>query len=135
MSGLPLVLVVDDDESIRESICGVLADLGCNALAARNGREALELLRALEQRPGLILLDMMMPVMNGWQFLEERRRDDALLAIPVVVMTAAVEASVDLSEVKQLMRKPLSYEQLVTVLEIASSASDAHEAPRRSLQK
>lgn len=82
------ILVVDDDKAIREALEMVLEDEGYAVASAANGREALELLRASGGLPALILLDLMMPVMNGWEFREEQQRSAALAAIPVVVLSA-----------------------------------------------
>jgi CheY-like chemotaxis protein len=83
------VLVVDDDPSIREALSDLLGDEGYRVTTAPNGAEALNLLRAPgELRPCVILLDLMMPVMNGQQFYAEQQRDPALAAIPIVVISA-----------------------------------------------
>jgi CheY-like chemotaxis protein len=82
----PLVLVVDDDPDILEAICDILEGEGYGVARARHGAEALERLR--ERRPDLILLDLMMPVMDGLAFahaLRERRLDPE---IPIVVISA-----------------------------------------------
>jgi CheY-like chemotaxis protein len=80
------VLVVDDDVDILETIQMVLEGSGHEVLTAQSGLAALELLRAGE-RVRVILLDMMMPGMDGWQFREAQRRDPAIAGIPVVIMT------------------------------------------------
>ena len=77
------ILVVDDDPDIRDSLREVLEDEGYGTSCVANGREALDFLRS-GKRPCVILLDLMMPVMDGWQFLEEQKRDPALAAIPVL---------------------------------------------------
>src|SRR5689334_4531116 len=82
------VLIVEDDEDIRELLADVLRDQGYPVLTAKNGIEALASLRSGAKHPGLILLDLMMPVMNGFQFLEAFRGDPDLKSIPVTVVTA-----------------------------------------------
>ncbi|MBK7863433.1 MAG: response regulator [Archangiaceae bacterium] len=116
MSATGPVLIVDDDEDIREALGEVLADLGYAVVKARNGREALSLVRGLPQPPQLILLDLMMPVMNGWQFLEAHGTDHEVASIPVVVMTAARQSAVDAPAVKAVLRKPIAYDDLVGVV-------------------
>ena len=81
------VLVIDDDEGIRDAIAEVLADSAHPVATASNGREALDWLQT-HQRPCLILLDLMMPVMDGRQFRAAQRADARLADIPVVVITA-----------------------------------------------
>jgi CheY-like chemotaxis protein len=85
--GLGQVLVVEDEPVTRQALVLVLEAEGCTVAQAGNGQEALELLRG-GLRPGVILLDLAMPVMDGWQFLRERERDPALAVIPVVVVSA-----------------------------------------------
>jgi CheY-like chemotaxis protein len=83
------VMVVEDDAFIRDAVVEILAEEGFEAVGVRNGRDALRRLRRSKVRPSLILLDLMMPVMNGWQFRSEQLRDPALAAIPVLVMSAS----------------------------------------------
>jgi CheY-like chemotaxis protein len=82
------VLVVDDDPTIREVLIELLSMGGCLALAARSGRTALELLRSRRPPPAVILLDLVMPDMDGWRFRAEQLADPSLSAIPVIVMSA-----------------------------------------------
>jgi CheY-like chemotaxis protein len=86
------VFVIDDDLDILEAMTFVLEDAGYHVLTATNGAEALERLRA-HVAPNLILLDLMMPIMNGWQFLAEQSSDPKLAGIPVVLVTGAGQAS------------------------------------------
>lgn len=81
------VLVVEDDCVARTLLGTILEEAGYTVVTAANGREALDLLRAGE-RPCVILLDLKMPVMSGWEFREEQRHDPAVAAIPVVVLSA-----------------------------------------------
>src|SRR4051812_24383918 len=80
------VLVVDDDAVLRESVQEGLQSEGWITAGAADGAEALQFAR--DRGPRLILLDLEMPVMNGWQFLERRRADRALARVPVVIMSA-----------------------------------------------
>ena len=80
------VLVVEDDRDLRESICAVLDDAGYVSRPAENGEVAL--VKAREERPCVILLDLMMPIMNGWEFRSEQLRDPKLSSVPVIIMTA-----------------------------------------------
>lgn len=83
------VMVVEDDALIREMVMHVLAGEGFTAIGASNGEEALRRLRQDPRTPSIILLDLMMPVMNGWQFRAKLLEDPALAEIPVIVMSAA----------------------------------------------
>jgi len=80
------ILLIDDDSDIREVVGEALKFAGYEVAAARDGREGLALCRSF--RPTLILLDLMMPGMTGWEFRSAQQRDPLLSAIPVVVVTA-----------------------------------------------
>jgi CheY-like chemotaxis protein len=111
------VLVVEDDAGIRESVCQILEDEGFPTVSACNGKEALATLRTLEPLPRLILLDLMMPIMNGWEFYELISRDKSVSSIPVVVMSA--QETDTYAGSLRLLRKPLALDQLLlTVNEI-----------------
>jgi CheY-like chemotaxis protein len=114
------VLVVEDDAGIRESVCQILEDEGFPTVSACNGKEALATLRNMALLPRLILLDLMMPIMNGWEFYELISRDKAVSWIPVVVMSAQ-ETDAYAGSLR-LLRKPLHLDQLLsTVNEICLS--------------
>jgi CheY-like chemotaxis protein len=87
MAGRTSVLVVDDDEAIRDVIAEVLRDEGYNVISAENGAEALREIKR-EPHPDLVLLDLMMPVMSGWEVLELLQANEELSRIPVVVVSA-----------------------------------------------
>jgi len=80
------ILVVDDDDTILGSLGGLLESEGYAVETAHDGREALDKL-ALMEPPQLILLDLKMPVMDGWEFLSERSRDAASLKVPIVLLS------------------------------------------------
>jgi len=84
-SGMP-ILIVEDDEAIRDTMRRMLAREGWTVVEAENGRVALEVLENVE--PAIILLDLMMPEMDGFQFLDELRTGDRSKHVPVVVVTA-----------------------------------------------
>jgi PAS domain S-box-containing protein len=81
-----IVLVVDDDADVRAALCETLARVGYQVATAANGAEALEYLHR-EAPPFLIIVDLVMPVMDGWAFLSERNRDPDLRSIPVIVVS------------------------------------------------
>ena len=81
------LLLVDDDGAIRDALDEALQEEGFDVVTAANGREALQVLKS-GPRPDAILLDLMMPVMDGWDFRHEQLRDPALRQIPVVVVSA-----------------------------------------------
>jgi CheY-like chemotaxis protein len=89
----PLVLVVDDDDAIREAMRDLLEDAGFDTVGARHGLEALKVLAALVTAPTFIILDLMMPVMDGWTFCDTRRKSRAFREVPVIAISA-----VELSE-------------------------------------
>jgi two-component system, chemotaxis family, chemotaxis protein CheY len=91
------ILVVDDDASIRDLIDFALTDAGYEVLAAPHGAAALQLLARMA--PDVILLDMRMPVMDGWQFAQAYRQIPGSHA-PIVVLTAAVDAASRAAEIK-----------------------------------
>jgi CheY-like chemotaxis protein len=82
------VLVVDDHDDIRTLVAEVLEDEGYEVVSASNGQQALSYLRTCKQLPTLILLDLMMPVMDGWRFLAEQKRSPSLRDVPVVILSA-----------------------------------------------
>ena len=101
------VLVVDDDYAVLDAIKDVLEDEGYEVTLAANGLEALKELRR-GSPPCLILLDLMMPVMNGWEFRREQLQDSALSTIPTILITAHSRADENTVELKAsgFLRKP-----------------------------
>jgi CheY-like chemotaxis protein len=108
------VLIVDDDPDLLDVTSFVIETEGMAVETARNGEEALALLRAGRQ-PGLVLLDLMMPVMNGWEFLAAVANDPLLKAIPVVVLTATEYTEVP--GAREVLRKPMELTALLRVVE------------------
>jgi CheY-like chemotaxis protein len=85
----PCVLVVDDEEDIRETLREVVEMGGCSAVTAANGAEGLHMLAA--HRPCLIILDLMMPIMSGQEMLEAMRNQPSFAEVPVLISTSAPE--------------------------------------------
>lgn len=109
------ILVVDDDPGIRDALQDVLELENYRVFTADNGKNALNLLDQV--RPNLILLDLMMPVMTGWQFLDSVKIDESKAKIPVVVFSAAGERKGDLSHASAILRKPVEVDGLISVIE------------------
>jgi CheY-like chemotaxis protein len=112
------ILVVDDDASIRELLCIILESRGFAVETAEDGSEALERLRA-RSLPALVLLDLMMPGMDGLAFLEVLRRDEALAGIPVVVISGDQRATGRLApaDVQDCMVKPIELDDLLQTVQ------------------
>jgi CheY-like chemotaxis protein len=112
------ILVVDDDEDLREAVTGALADEGYQVTGVGSAREALDYLRQ-GKPPSLILLDMMMPDMDGWELRLELKKQRATAEIPVVILSAhgkVRDAALALGAADYL-RKPVRMESLLEVAE------------------
>jgi CheY-like chemotaxis protein len=107
------ILLVEDDELIRRAMQMVLEWEGFHIDCAANGQEALDYLRA-GNRPSLIVLDLMMPVLDGEQFRAEQSRDPELASIPVIVVSAAVFA--EAVSAAQHIRKPFQVQELLEAI-------------------
>jgi excisionase family DNA binding protein len=109
-----VILLVDDDSLVRTSIAEFLRDEGYTVLSAADGAEALELL-AGATRPDVILLDFMMPNVDGWQFREQQAKDPQLNDVPIIAITGAQFATLD--GITAVLRKPLRLPVLGRTLE------------------
>jgi CheY-like chemotaxis protein len=116
-----VVLVIDDDPDLRMSIAELLRSHGYRVIEARHGRDGLD--RLNEEQPDVILLDLNMPVMDGWEFRAEQRRlvDERLAAVPVLLCTAELDGDKHKVELNAsaLIEKPLDMDR---VLEAVKSA-------------
>ncbi len=108
------LLVVEDDYDIRYALALVLESEGFTVVGAANGQEGLERLRSGE-RPCLILLDLMMPTMDGWQFRAQQAGDPALGSIPVVVISAdgKVPQKAAALGAAAYLKKPIDFDALI----------------------
>ena len=124
------VLLIEDDLDIAEAMLDVLMDEGYEVAHAANGREALALLHS-QPEPSVILLDLMMPEMDGAQFREEQMRDPKLAQIPVIVLSADRKIAEKARElgVHTFLVKPLGPEQLLAMVErtrLGTSVTPTH---------
>ncbi len=102
------ILVVEDDDDTRDALCLLLVGQGYDVLHARNGREAMQILRRI--RPALIITDLSMPVMSGWQLLEAVRSKKLMKHVPIIVLSADERSpSPDVC----FLRKPVGAEHLL----------------------
>jgi CheY-like chemotaxis protein len=113
------VLIVDDDEDHRAVLGEVLQAEGCAVYTAENGKRALEVLEHLH--PDLVVVDLMMPVMNGWDFCAAMERDPELSSIPVVVMSAVARFR-PVGHMR-VLPKPVRLDTLMALLDIVDAPS------------
>ena len=112
--GEPLILVVEDDAALRGGLCEFLKDYGFTAVGASNGLHALAQLESLG-RPDLIILDLMMPVMNGWDFHARLKADASLRSVPVLILSSYVKRQTHTGphDVDAALPKPISMDDLL----------------------
>jgi DNA-binding response OmpR family regulator len=113
-----LILVVDDDQSICELMTDVLQDDGWSVTTARNGAEALTKMRAIAH--DMVILDLMMPVLDGWAVLAVRQADAELMEVPVLAMSAGGNVCMDRARAlgaNGCMPKPFELDAVLAKLE------------------
>jgi CheY-like chemotaxis protein len=120
------VLVVDDEVDIRTAMTEVLEEEGYEVYAAGDGKEGLDRLR--EKQPSVILLDLMMPGMNGWEFRRAQQREPEVSDIPVIVLTAMGRAPS--IEAQSFLQKPFDLDTLLDEVRRWSS----HDVERRAAE-
>jgi two-component system chemotaxis response regulator CheY len=108
------VLVVDDDEAVRELVVEAIADAGYSVEQAENGRDALDKMH--QTSPCMVVLDLMMPVMDGWQVVVAMEADPGLARVPVCVVTA--QDRIPPPKTAALLKKPVSAAKLVETIEM-----------------
>jgi CheY-like chemotaxis protein len=111
----PRILIVEDDDSAREALSDCLEMEGFRVASARNGKEALDYLHS-SPLPKIILLDLYMPVMTGWEFREAQKKDAAIAGIPVVVVTAFGSGITKQIDADIIMHKPLDLDRLLSII-------------------
>jgi CheY-like chemotaxis protein len=109
------VLIVEDDADLRDMMAQLLLLEGYGTAAVANGREALEYLRT-STPPEVILLDLMMPVMDGWEFRRQQQAEPPLKDVPVVVLTALDGPHTRDLSADAVLRKPLDFDRLLELV-------------------
>lgn len=114
-----VVLVVEDDRDARDAIMAILEDAGYDAIGAANGSEALRQLADREGRCDLILLDLLMPVMNGWDFRRKQKETPAFADIPVLLMSAGAHMATVSGELSAAgtVTKPVEMVDLLAIVQ------------------
>lgn len=110
------ILVVEDDEAISGALKFALELEGYKVFIASNGQEAVVMFETIP-KPCLILLDLMMPVMNGWEFAEHLEKDELLANIPIVVVTAFADKA-KIVRAKKIIKKPVDWDELYEVVKV-----------------
>jgi len=109
------ILIVEDDADLREMMAQLLTLEGFQTTTVANGREALEYL-SQHAKPDVILLDLMMPVMDGWEFRRQQASDPSLARVPVIVLSALDQArAADVTAVA-FLKKPLDFDRLLELV-------------------
>jgi two-component system, NtrC family, sensor kinase len=131
-SGAPAdrrVLVVEDDEDILESMSGILVDAGYRVDACMNGRVALD--RLQQSRFDAVVLDLMMPVMNGWEFVTAKKADPSIAEIPIVAISADSSAKATAIRAESYIPKPFDANDLVSAVGRVLLAADRRKLAQR----
>jgi signal transduction histidine kinase len=123
------VLLVEDDTDLRDAVCDALADAGYDVMTAVDGDDGLRQLR--EARPDVVVLDLMMPKLDGWQFRVAQRNDPMLAAIPVVAISASGSATAAAIDADVFLRKPLDATLLRRALEEVVAAHARRQDPTK----
>jgi CheY-like chemotaxis protein len=120
---LKLIMVVEDDLDLRDTLADLLSLEGYAVVTAVDGRTALDWLRNGGPEPHVIILDLMMPGMSGWEFRRQQLADPALAHIPVIVTTASSNIHTHPIDVPIVLAKPVAVEILVASIERAAVRS------------
>jgi CheY-like chemotaxis protein len=123
-----VALVVDDEDDHRELTTLLLRQVGFHVRGAANGQVALEML-ASEPRPDVVILDLVMPVVDGWHVLETRSRAPSLSCIPVIVLSATIDGRVRGLGAQALLTKPAHPEALLEALDACVGAGRPNDVP------
>jgi CheY-like chemotaxis protein len=114
------VLVVDDDDDVRETLQIVLEVSGFRVASAANGLQALEYLRGAQRAP-VVLLDLRMPVMSGWEMIDALREEDRLADVPIIICTSSPP---DAPPGFEVVAKPVNLDALVTAIRNAAQQTE-----------
>jgi two-component system response regulator CpxR len=137
--GCSLIVLIEDDQAIRETLKLVIESEGYEVRTAGNGEEALELLKTLKE-PCLILTDLMMPKMDGYEFIELASKTHTIAAIPIVVVSATpneshLKETTKSGKIKGLIKKPVDLDYLMKVIHEHCGPPPIREAAEKLLKK
>ena len=113
-SDRPFILLVEDDDELRDIVGDILEAEGYEVIPARHGQQVLDYLRGTDKLPALVLLDLMMPIVNGWECLRVLKGDERTRSVPVVLMTA--HPGDRPGNADAVLRKPLHLDELLDVV-------------------
>ena len=121
------ILVAEDDIGLRDLVAEILQSSGYEVVSADDGQQAIDYLASAEEVPDAVLLDLMMPVVNGWDCLRVMRSDDRLCGIPIVVMSEAEQGA---AGADMFLRKPFRVDELLeTIDHFARGGSSERDGP------
>jgi CheY-like chemotaxis protein len=124
------VLVVDDEPDVRDAAVAIFENEGHPAVGAENGRQAIDMLKSGSVHPCAIVLDLMMPVMDGWAFRAAQMTDERLASIPVIVVSAAgrpaVTAAVDAMHAVAGVAKPVDWSEVLRLVDVYCRRQTVH---------
>lgn len=109
------VLIVEDDEDLRDMMAQMLNIEGFDTATVANGREALDYLH-VTRKPSVILLDLMMPIMDGWEFRRQQKADPELAPVPVIVLSALDPTRAAPVDAEAFLKKPLDFDRLLELV-------------------
>src|SRR3954470_8113327 len=124
----PLIMVIDDDAPVRTALTALLEEQGYRVVAIASGREALRHL-SRQEPPQLILLDLMMPAPDGWQFRAEQLMNPALASVPVIIITALPASAATQALGLDVVSKPFDTARLLSL--VRRHCLDFHPEPLR----
>lgn len=116
------ILIVDDDADIRDGLSEFLSDEGFEVATASNGQVAMEWLRVHRPKSCVILLDLMMPLMDGWAFLRAKQSEPDLAALAVVIITAGPTEFDETPDIRGCLNKPIDLPSLLNAIASCSPA-------------
>lgn len=113
------ILIVEDDSDIRQSMSDIFEDLGYKVVVAANGQEGLINLKKMDELPGVVILDLMMPVLDGCGFRNEQLKDSKLGTVPTVLLSADSRLPMKAKEFgfKEYVKKPIDLDHLISIAE------------------
>jgi len=116
------ILIVEDEASIRENLKTLLELAGYDSVfTANDGQAGLEILKTLPH-PCLVLLDLLMPIMNGMEFLEAKRHEDAIAAIPVCIVSGVAQQPASKNLYEHFLKKPIDLNTLLSFVRMHCGA-------------